>query len=210
MADENIDMQEMAAAVRQANEDVKTLGHISSGTATALNNASGGVRNFDNQMKYAARNMQTAAANFVKGMNSSMLGMSKYAGGISAVTSSLSALAGTLGLAGKAAGAVIDGLGGLALAVGKQGDALWKAYEDISAAGASTAGGITDVFNNMQKMGYGADELDKFASVVRDNSETLARFGATTGAGLSTFASASNEIIPVSYTHLTLPTTPYV
>ena len=195
MADENIDMQEMAASVRQANEDVKTLGHISSGTATALNTATTGVRNFDNQMKYAARNMQTAAANFVKGMNSSMLGMSKYAEGISAVTDAVGTWALKFGAVGAAAGWLTKAFGSYAVEVGKQGDALWKAYEDISAAGASTAGGITDVFNNMQKMGYGADELDKFASVVRDNSETLARFGATTGAGLSTFASASNEII---------------
>jgi len=72
----------------------------------------------------------------------------------------------------------------------KQGESLYKSYQDLAKSGATASDGITGVFNNMQKFGYGIEELDKMVKLVSENSQTLAKFSLTAADGTSAFAGA--------------------
>ena len=99
-----------------------------------------------------------------------------------------------IGLAAKVAAVAIGVLGKAANLAAKQSDALYKTYQDLSRAGAATAGGMTEVFENMQKFGYGIEELDKMTALVKENAVALANFGGTVADGTKQFANAAGEI----------------
>jgi len=79
-------------------------------------------------------------------------------------------------------------------AAAKQGDALYKSYQDLSRAGATASDGISGVFRNMQNLGYGIEELDKMVALVTQNSETLAKFSLTAADGTNAFAQGMAQI----------------
>ena len=81
-----------------------------------------------------------------------------------------------------------------ATAAAKQGDATYKAFQDLNRVGASGVGGLTTVFDNMQKFGYGIEELDKMVALVAANSDALAKFGGTAAQGTDAFAEAMNQL----------------
>lgn len=79
-------------------------------------------------------------------------------------------------------------------AAAKQGDALYKTYQDLNKAGATASDGISGVFRNMQNLGYGIEELDKMVQLVTQNSETLAKFSLTAADGTNAFAQGMAQI----------------
>jgi hypothetical protein len=79
-------------------------------------------------------------------------------------------------------------------AAAKQGDALYKTYQDLGRAGATASDGISGVFRNMQNLGYGIEELDKMVQLVTENSETLAKFSLTAADGTNAFAEGMAQI----------------
>ena len=99
-----------------------------------------------------------------------------------------------IGLAAKAAAVAIGALGKGMNAAAKQGDALFKSYQDLSRAGATASDGITGVFRNMQNLGYGIEELDKMVQLVTENSATLAKFSLTAADGTNAFAEGMAQI----------------
>jgi len=99
-----------------------------------------------------------------------------------------------LGIAAKAAAIAIGALGKVANLAAKQGDSLYKTYQDLGRAGATAADGISGVFRNMQNLGYGIEELDKMVALVTQNSETLAKFSLTAADGTNAFAEGMARI----------------
>jgi len=76
----------------------------------------------------------------------------------------------------------------------KQADALFKTYQDLSKSGQATAGGMVDIYKNMQQFGYNIEELGKMSALLKDNSQALASFGGTAAAGGKAFADAAEQI----------------
>lgn len=99
-----------------------------------------------------------------------------------------------IGLAMKVLAVTIGAVGKAFNAVSKQGDALYKTYQDLGRAGATASDGITGVFRNMQNLGYGIEELDKMVALVTQNSETLAKFSLTAADGTNAFAAGMAQI----------------
>lgn len=79
-------------------------------------------------------------------------------------------------------------------AVTKQADALFKAYQDLNKFGGAGAGGMRDIFDNMQKFGYGIKELDQMQRLLAANSATLAEMGGIVSQGTKQFADLSAQI----------------
>ena len=79
-------------------------------------------------------------------------------------------------------------------AANEQADALFKTYQDLSKTGMATAGGMTDVYNNMQRFNYGIKELGDMTALLKENSVALANFGGTAATGTKAFADAANSI----------------
>jgi hypothetical protein len=78
--------------------------------------------------------------------------------------------------------------------ISQQADDLFKTYQDLNRIGLATAGGMTDVYNNMQRFRYGLKDLAQMTALLRDNSTVLANFGGTASRGAQVFANAANEI----------------
>lgn len=76
----------------------------------------------------------------------------------------------------------------------EQGDKLFKSYQELSQSGLAASGGLTEVFNNMQKFGYGIEQLGTMTELLRENSKELANFGGTAADGTRAFAEAAGQI----------------
>ncbi len=156
----------------------------------------------------ATKGLARAQEEFGKSLGKSalQLGASLYKGekGVGQFGDAVEDAAGALGalllvlapfsLAAKAAAVALTVFAkGINLAA-KQGDALYKSYQDLSRAGATASDGISGVFRNMQNLGYGIEELDKMVQLVAQNSETLAKFSLTAADGTNAFAAGMAQI----------------
>jgi len=88
----------------------------------------------------------------------------------------------------------VGAIASYAKAANEQADALFKTYQDLNKNGMATAGGMTDIYNNMQKFNYGIKELGDMTALLKENSQALANFGGTAASGTQAFANAANEI----------------
>ena len=88
----------------------------------------------------------------------------------------------------------VGAIAAYAKAANEQADALFKTYQDLNKNGMATAGGMTDIYNNMQKFNYGIKELGDMTALLKENSEALASFGGTAASGTQAFANAANQI----------------
>lgn len=99
-----------------------------------------------------------------------------------------------LGPAGQVLGKLTQAAAAYVGAVSKQADTLYKSFQDISRTGTIGHSAMRDVYENMQKFGYGVKELDKFGSLMAENSQTLARFGGNAVDGAKAFANMATEL----------------
>ena len=99
-----------------------------------------------------------------------------------------------IGLAAKAAAVAIGLFAKGVNMAAKQSDALYKSYQELGKSGQGAAGGITDVFNSMQKLGYGIEELDSAVKLLTGHSTDLATFSGTAASGAQAFADSMKGI----------------
>jgi len=127
-------------------------------------------------------------------------GLTQFGNAVESVATALSSLAAIAAMVNPALRVLAMLATGLAVfakginAAAKQGDALYKTYQDLGRAGATASDGITGVFRNMQNLGYGIEELDKMVQLVAQNSETLAKFSLTAADGTNAFAQGMAKI----------------
>jgi D-alanyl-D-alanine dipeptidase len=127
-------------------------------------------------------------------------GVTQFGNAVESVATALSSLAAIAALVNPALRVLARLSIGLAVfakgvnAAAKQGDALYKTYQDLGRAGATASDGISGVFRNMQNLGYGIEELDKMVALVTQNSETLAKFSLTAADGTNAFAQGMAQI----------------
>ena len=96
-----------------------------------------------------------------------------------------------LGIAAKAAAVTVTALGKAANVAAEQGDTLYESYVDLAKSGAATAGGLEQVFENIQKFGMGIEQLDQFTQMIANNRQELSKFAPTVG-------EATNQLADVS------------
>jgi murein DD-endopeptidase MepM/ murein hydrolase activator NlpD len=75
-----------------------------------------------------------------------------------------------------------------------QADALFNSFNDISRVGMNTAGGMDDVFANLQAIGGTTGEIEKFTALLVNNSKQIAFLGATAGDGAKQLSKISGGI----------------
>jgi len=127
-------------------------------------------------------------------------GVTQFGNAVESVATALSSLAAIAAMVNPALRVLAMLTTGLAVfakgvnAAAKQGDALYKTYQDLGRAGATASDGISGVFRNMQNLGYGIEELDKMVALVTQNSETLAKFSLTAADGTNAFAEGMAQI----------------
>jgi hypothetical protein len=161
---------------------------VSKELAQQMKDATLGVKNYTQQLNQSLKQLGTSFKNLGAGMLKGEKGAQVYNDALSSGADAVANYASKFGPAGQAIGLLTKATMAYVGAVNKQADALYKSYKDISRAGVIGAGGMKEVYANMQKFGYGIEELGEFQSLMKANSTTLANFGGTAFNGATQFA----------------------
>ena len=167
----------------------------------SFKDASSGVKGLTAAQTKLGAAFTKAIADTTKAMYQGKQGAETMADSVETVTDALGglglalmALGGPLGLLAGALGAGVLALGKFNKVASQQADQLFKTYKDLSSSGQAAAGGMTEIFENMQKFGYGIEQLGDMTALLKENSNALASFGGTAASGTKAFANAANEI----------------
>ena len=178
---------------READE-IKRLGQATIETRMALLDASVGVRGLTASLTKGFGSLGTSALGLTKQLYDGEVGASVFNKSIGGVADALGDLLGLIPYVGGALKTLVKGASEYTQAVNQQADALYKNYQEMSRMGATAADGMQGVYDNLKRMNYGTEELDKFVGIVKENSQTFASFGKTAAQGLNEFATVANAI----------------
>jgi uncharacterized phage infection (PIP) family protein YhgE len=196
MADQ-FDPQEFADAVAAYENEVKTLGKATEATRMAFLDANAGMKQYQAQVDAGWKKLGKSATDLGGALYKGEKGAGVFGVAVEEAATALSALIlliPGIGIAVKLAAVAIGAFGKAVSAAAKQGDALYKTYQELGQVGATTSKGITGVFNTMQNFGYGIEELDKMVKLVSENSQTLAKFSLTAADGTNAFAEGMQQL----------------
>jgi hypothetical protein len=76
----------------------------------------------------------------------------------------------------------------------EQADRLFKSFRELSKVGASTAGGMNDVFLTMQTLGMSMAEIEQFNQFVAEGAQKLSLLGVNAGEGARRFAQVAGTL----------------
>jgi hypothetical protein len=190
--DLNKNLSDLISAISKAS-GTSTTGSAGAGSAGAV----GGLGELLGMSKKTAGILDalgSSAGGLTKALYQGEKGAQVFSNAIEALSVAIMLIPG-LGAAAKIASVALYAFSKSLGAVTKQGDALYKTYQDLQKSGATAADGITGVFNNMQRFGYGIEELDKMVQLVAQNSETLAKFSLTAADGTNAFSTAMQDLV---------------
>jgi putative chitinase len=163
--------------------------------ADGMDDAKAGLKGYTQELRASKLSFKRSMGELVSSMAESAKGASQYNDALSKGSDWVENWAKGKNNPFIAAGAlIVKGATMYAKAVAKQSDTLFKSYQEISRSGATAAGGMTELYGNMQKLGYGIAELGNMAALVQENSDNLALLGGTVFEGTRAFSDMSNSI----------------
>ena len=187
--------EEIEAVFEQYADALKKGEVISDDLAKAMEDAKKGVKGYTDEMNRSLKSLKTS----IMGVGSAMLdgkqGASVYNNSLKSGADVVANFASQFGILGMVVGAVIKAATAYTTAVNKQADALYETFQKMNQVGAVGAGGMSEVFENMQKMGYGIEQLGDMTSLIKENAATLAHFGGTVVDGTKALANLSDQIV---------------
>lgn len=159
-----------------------------------LKDAQKALRDYDRELKESLKKLGTSFVDLGKKLGDGEVGASVFNGSLAAGGNALTTFIGDATPATKAIGMIIKAGIAYVGAVTKQADSLYKGFQDVSRTGTVGFSGMREVYSNMQKFGYGVNELDKFGALMSENSESLAKFGGNAVDGAKAFANIGTEL----------------
>jgi hypothetical protein len=200
--------QEHAELLAQINREMQEFGQVLPGTRASLDAVGSGGK----LLQAALTSTGKAAGDIAKAyiaaaaaMYNGEKGMKAYNKSIDHGADAITALAATAGVAAVALGAMTMGVGLLvagvavaakavaeyAKAANEQSDALFDSYQKLSRVGAAGADSLQGIYNDMQKLGLGVKDLDKFVALVAGSSKELAMMSGSVYKGRKAYAEVS-------------------
>ena len=200
--------QEHAEILAQLNREMQEFGQVLPGTRASLDSVGKGgaaLRVGLDSAGKAAVDIAKAYTAAAAAMYNGEKGMKAYSKSIDAGADAVTALAATAGAAAVAMGVMTGGIGFLVAAVGlaakglaeyakaanEQSDALFNSYQKLSRVGAAGADSLQGIYDDMQKLGLGVQDLDKFVAVVSSGSKELAMMSGSVYKGRKAYADVS-------------------
>jgi hypothetical protein len=181
--------EEIANIFEAYNNAIKTGTPITQEMADAMKDAQKGIKGYAAAQKNLFAALGKSVADITKAMYKGEQGAAGLAGSVETVTTALTTLSFLIGgPLVKAISLVTMGLFKLGKVSAEQSDQLFKTYQDLAKTGAGAADGMKGVFDNMQKFGYGLEQLDQMTALIRENSKALSTFGGTVLGGTKIFA----------------------
>jgi hypothetical protein len=159
-----------------------------------LDDAKIGIKNYTYQMKQASQQLGSSMLTLGKQISSGAQGAAVFNDALTSGANLASKALERFGPWGQALGLATKALGAYIGAVNKQSDALYKSYQEISRTGAIGASGMTEVYQNLKKFGYGIDELGNLGALLADNGKNLALFGGSVSRGTKQVADLAQGV----------------
>lgn len=209
MADKN----DMDAIMNQVYEDLKTLGYVSKETSDRLKDAEQKAKVFEAALGNGGKAVDALGRAFA----STATAMYRGEKGASAFNKSITDMADAAQLAatglallipgGPLLKGVVAGLTYLATsaikagaeltkAANEQSDKLYEAFQKMSVSGAAASDGMTGIFNDLQNLGIGIQDLDGYINLLNESSRDLALFGGSVYKGRQAFADMNEQMKP--------------
>jgi hypothetical protein len=205
--------EELARLQQQVIDEFRTLGRVTPETSRALHDAQTEIENFNFKVEVGTKvigKLGDAVANTAKAMYRGEKGASAFNQSVTDLADAAQIAAVGLSLlipGGPIMKAVVAGLtylGTSALKAGTeimktaslQSDSLYNAFQKMSKVGAAGSDGLTGVFNDVQKLGLGIQDLDGYINLLNDSSQDLAMFRGNVTAGRRAFADMNKEMAP--------------
>ena len=180
------EIQRIAKEMADAQKEGKA---VTQEMADAFKDAQKGVKGYAAAQRNLFTTLGKSVADVTKAMYKGEQGAAGLASSVESVTTALTAFTFLLG------GPVIKALSLAAMGLFKfgkvaaeQSDQLFKTYQDLAKVGAGGAQGMRGIFDNMQKFGYGLEQLDQMTALIKENSQSLSNFGGTVLNGTKIFA----------------------
>ena len=186
--------EEIRAIFEEYNNAIKSGTPITAEMTARFKDASAGIKNYTAQLNASLKSLGSSVAGFVGAMKDGKQGAAAYNDSINAFADAIDSFLSRFGFLGKMLGTVLTAGARYTAEVNKQSDALFDAYKNLSQSGLSDAGGMRTIFDNMQKFGYGIEQLGDMTALLKANSKELAAFGGTAASGTKAFADAAAEI----------------
>jgi Tfp pilus assembly protein PilP len=172
-------------------DDVNIFGDAARASAKAMEDYLGALYKGQRGMAVAAKPMTDVFGGLIDGAKTFLQVLTFISpwGRALSMTSKAIMVAGTELLAwiGKKAIKAVD-------ASAEQLDALYKAYGELSVAGAGAAGGLSAVRESAQSLGFTMAELDDYSKLVTANSKNIKMFGVTVADGTKTLANMFQKV----------------
>jgi hypothetical protein len=185
-----MDPNELQAAA-EALDQLRQGGSVSAETLRKLDKSAAAYQaTLDANLK----KLGTSILGTAKALKDGQQGASVFNSNIESAADAIQAFASKFGVLGKMLGTLVTAGAKYAVEVNKQSDALFDAYKNLSQSGLGDAGGMRNIFDNMQKFGYGIEQLGEMTALLKANSKELAAFGGTAASGTKAFADAAGEI----------------
>jgi lysozyme len=153
-----------------------------------------GVVNYTNNLNASLQQLSRSGLGIARSLKDGKRGSSIYNDAISGAADVISNIASQFGPVGAIFGAIVKAGSEAVKAINQQADALKDSYQEMSRVGVTGAAGMSGVFSNMQKLGYGIKELGQMSDLLRDNADVLATLGGTAASGADQFANLAGSI----------------
>jgi muramidase (phage lysozyme) len=186
--------EEIRAIFEEYNNAVKSNSPVTAEMTARMKDATAGIKNYSAQLNASLKSLGSSVFDVAKAMKDGKQGASAYNDSINAAADAVEAFASKFGFLGKILGTMITAGARYAAEINKQSDALFDAYKNLSSSGLGDAGGMRTIFDNMQKFGYGIEQLGDMTALLKANSKELAAFGGTAASGTKAFADAAGQI----------------
>jgi len=186
--------EEIRAIFEEYNNAIKSGTPITAEMTARMKDASAGIKNYTAQLNASLKSLGSSVAGFVGAMKDGKQGAAAYNDSINAFADAIESFLSRFGFLGKMLGTMLVAGARYTAEVNKQSDALFDAYKNLSSSGLSDAGGMRTIFDNMQKFGYGIEQLGEMTALLKANSKELAAFGGTAASGTKAFADAAGDI----------------
>lgn len=201
---------ELAAANAQAQEEIARFGKVSDETSQRLARANSAIADFDAKVQSvtkAAGSLYQAFTTYNRAVTDGVKGYKDLASTTDQLATSIEALSAALAFVlpiGRIAKVAIAGLGLLAgelvrnsKIIGEQIDGLRAGFDELAQVGGTTAGGLTDMYEAMQKVGLSVKDFPGFAKALGEQSTLLSRFGGTVNDGRNAVLNLSDDLKPM-------------
>lgn len=158
-----------------------------------LNDCAKGVKDYTQELNASLNQLGTSVKKTFENLKDGKQGAGVFKDALNSGADAASKAAMAFGPLGLAVGALLKVLTFFVTAAVDQADALYKANEDLGKVGAN-AGGMTEIYSNLKKFGYGISDLGDMSNLITQNSVMLSNFSGTVSQGTKKLADVAMGI----------------